>query len=765
MGWNLDTVANSLTVTAASNTTPIQITTSTAHGLANRQSVFLASVGGNTAANGTWVIDVTGANTFTLSGSAGNGAFTTGGTVSTGMFYTSGLTTDGYGTGINFGAGVEKEVSIPIQKRKVVAGDVGKMFVMKSTSFPTKNSGCFKITAINVGNNTTIASGSNGQSLPQSTINVVSTTGFPTSGTIFVTTSTGSFAVTYTNTNATQFTGCSGGSGTMSTGGAVSNLNRYVLDYRSTENPPVETINSINWWLYEIETTASNFMSTFVNNSFTITGATNASPIVITPNPSYSVGQKVVISGITGNTAANGVWTVTPLTASTFALNGSTGNGTYGGGGSVRISGYPGDSVTQVSRITLQSPHSIGWQVRLAVEPTISSLPLVSITTGFNADGYGDFIVGGSHNHVALFFDIDPLVTTAYGNLITGGGHPTTASRITMAAESSGQYVVVYTRTLGGTNNGFIMFGLPDSEPTPLPTLNVERLFCYAGAPNTDFGAIILRTGVTNNVGFTFKNGIPDFCALSSWANLDGTSATNPLLSANAGDSPFTGTTEILPVEIWGGIATEIALTAGSNPPFAYNQRFMGLAPITRNGRTNFGTFTLSTEEVTTRTITAATNASPIQITTGVANALVTGQVVTISGVLGNTAANGTWVITVINSTTFTLNGSTGNGVFVGATTIASGSNGATLPQATINVVSTTGFPTSGSIYVTTSTGVSLVNYTGTNATQFTGCTSGTGVMSTGGAVTTGIDNGCPRFIHLQNGIYLQWNGASGLTP
>src|SRR6185369_13367529 len=120
-------------------------------------------------------------------------------TVSTGMFYTSGLTTDGYGTGINLGAGVEKEVSIPIQKRKVVVGDVGKMFVMKSTSFPTKNSGCFKITAINVGNNTTIASGSNGQSLPQSTINVVSTTGFPTSGTIFVTTSTGSFAVTYTN--------------------------------------------------------------------------------------------------------------------------------------------------------------------------------------------------------------------------------------------------------------------------------------------------------------------------------------------------------------------------------------------------------------------------------------------------------------------------------------------------------------------------------------------------------------------------------------
>lgn len=68
---------------------------------------------------------------------------------------------------------------------------------------------------------TTIAAGSNGQTLPQATINVASTTGFPTAGTIFVVTSGGTQTVTYTGVGGTTFTGASGGTGTMSTGGAV----------------------------------------------------------------------------------------------------------------------------------------------------------------------------------------------------------------------------------------------------------------------------------------------------------------------------------------------------------------------------------------------------------------------------------------------------------------------------------------------------------------------------------------------------------------
>jgi hypothetical protein len=68
-------------------------------------------------------------------------------------------------------------------------------------------------------------------------------------------------------------------------------------------------------------------------------------------------------------------------------------------------------------------------------------------------------------------------------------------------------------------------------------------------------------------------------------------------------------------------------------------------------------------------------------------------------------------------------------------TTIDVASNGQVLPQATINVASTVGFPYSGTIYVVTSAGVQIVNYTQTTPTTFDFCTGGTGAMSTGGFV------------------------------
>jgi hypothetical protein len=70
------------------------------------------------------------------------------------------------------------------------------------------------------------------------------------------------------------------------------------------------------------------------------------------------------------------------------------------------------------------------------------------------------------------------------------------------------------------------------------------------------------------------------------------------------------------------------------------------------------------------------------------------------------------------------------------STTIAAGSNGQTLPQATINVASTAGFPSAGTILVQTSAGPQYVNYSGVTATTFTGCTGGTGTLLTGQAVT-----------------------------
>lgn len=70
--------------------------------------------------------------------------------------------------------------------------------------------------------------------------------------------------------------------------------------------------------------------------TFTITGATNAAPIVCTfTNHGYSTGDVVQITGAAGNTATNGVWKITVLTSSTFSLDDSSGNGTWTSGGAV----------------------------------------------------------------------------------------------------------------------------------------------------------------------------------------------------------------------------------------------------------------------------------------------------------------------------------------------------------------------------------------------------------------------------------------------
>src|SRR5579859_4724691 len=78
----------------------------------------------------------------------------------------------------------------------------------------------------------------------------------------------------------------------------------------------------------------------------TITSATNASPIVVTvSNPHLlTTGDRVEVANETVNTAANGIWTVTVLSSTTFALNGSTGNGAGGATGSWRPLGWSPDN-------------------------------------------------------------------------------------------------------------------------------------------------------------------------------------------------------------------------------------------------------------------------------------------------------------------------------------------------------------------------------------------------------------------------------------
>jgi hypothetical protein len=80
--------------------------------------------------------------------------------------------------------------------------------------------------------------------------------------------------------------------------------------------------------------------TTTFRHSGTITNATNATPIAITSNNhGLTTGSYITIAGVTGNTAANGTFTVTKVDNNTFTLDASVGNGSYTTGGSWNMAG------------------------------------------------------------------------------------------------------------------------------------------------------------------------------------------------------------------------------------------------------------------------------------------------------------------------------------------------------------------------------------------------------------------------------------------
>jgi type IV pilus assembly protein PilY1 len=97
-----------------------------------------------------------------------------------------------------------------------------------------------------------------------------------------------------------------------------------------------------------------------------ITDATNASPILVTTDSNHglSTNDFVDITGVEGNTAANGRWKVAVVTATTFQLkfaddSASSGNGAYTGGGEVSIDPDMGYSYSRAFIVN----SSIGWVV------------------------------------------------------------------------------------------------------------------------------------------------------------------------------------------------------------------------------------------------------------------------------------------------------------------------------------------------------------------------------------------------------------------
>ncbi len=199
----------------------------------------------------------------------------------------------------------------------------------------------------------------------------------------------------------------------------------------------------------------------FESLTYTVSNASNTNPITITTSTNHALttGQTVTISGVTGNTAANGTWTITSTGLNTFTIpvagigTGSTGTvtansyvidyrtmgafppveafdsmnwylyaadsatPTQGATNSTWPTTYGGNGNSTTPRIILQSPHALGWQTRICHETNFDwgrnigqtngaagSVPVMTASPGFGGNASGDFAVGGPHLHTALFY-------------------------------------------------------------------------------------------------------------------------------------------------------------------------------------------------------------------------------------------------------------------------------------------------------------------------------------------------------------------------
>lgn len=103
-----------------------------------------------------------------------------------------------------------------------------------------------------------------------------------------------------------------------------------------------------------------------------ITAASNASPIVVTATNTFSNDDVVTITGVTGNTAANGTWRITGVSGTAFTLDGSVGNGAYVSGGSasrVNVVYRLSDAIPSASLFSFRkdSAGGVGMQQRISI--------------------------------------------------------------------------------------------------------------------------------------------------------------------------------------------------------------------------------------------------------------------------------------------------------------------------------------------------------------------------------------------------------------
>lgn len=492
----------------------------------------------------------------------------------------------------------------------------------------------------------------------------------------------------------------------------------------------------------------ANTMSVSYNVSNT-TGAA-VSPIVVTTTSTHALftGQQVNISGVLGNLAANGTFQITVLSTTTFSLNGTTGNGSYTGGGTIATTPFAwpvnfteGTGVLAVGNDGYTSAQVSSSVSGDAVFTALSGNPFSAAATSFtinNVSNYRTTIAAGSNGQTLPQATINVASTTTASTTIAAGSNNVSLPTATINVASttgfpSGGYLnvqttegiqqVLYTGitattftgcTLGRGSmqtGGTVTIGFPASGTIRVTTSGGVQTVSYTGITSTTFTGCTGGTGTMSTGGDVTAPISVNMTAPNSYVELG-----SVVVSGVTGNTTANGTWTI-------NIPTNtISDAVYFNTTTAFQSNGASLPQTTVN----------------------ASTAAPVTTTTGVQalpqatiNVAATATASTTIAAGSNGVSLPTATINVASSAGFPTSGTINVSTTV-STTIALGSDGQSLPQSTIFVASTSGYPTSGTINVTTDAGSQVVTYTGITGTSFTGCSGGTGLMTIGNAVSGG---------------------------
>ncbi len=437
-----------------------------------------------------------------------------------------------------------------------------------------------------------------------------------------------------------------------------------------------------------------------VESPVAISGATNANPIVITSEIAHGLKTdqfyEAVISGVGGNTAANGTFKIKPTSKTQFQLVGVTGNGNYTSGGDwqlvsplqprakagsqgakhLSVQADPKDpfivylggdrqDAPKPNDTAFSQPNSLGargFTGRLFKGDAFIDPLFTTVTVGVPGSQWSSLTNNGTLSNSGPHADSRDMAFDAAGRLIEsddGGLSVRVGARGgVITGVFNDEPIAIQSRAHGLKTGDQVRISGVTGKTDANGTFTVTRLnadeFSLDDTDDDDIytGGGVWGAGDWQSLGRGLQ--VAEFHNIA-YDNLTDTVITGAQDNGTQEIDPRTGDPQIWNV-VLGGDGGDVAVDTVSLKDQNQSIRYSSSQNLGSFERRVIGadglkiSSTLVNPQVSDTplglpsNITAATNASPIVITAP-GHGLIHGNVVTISGVAGNTAANGTYVV------------------------------------------------------------------------------------------------------------------------